>query len=200
MRELSLLFILIACSFFSGCYDMRYQPKFETYEETEFFADGRSARPLVDGTVARGFLREDDHMYKGKINGHYADTFPFPIDEKILKRGQERYNIYCSVCHDHAGYGRGMVVQRGFKQPPTYHDERMRNMPAGYFYEVIGQGFGVMAGYAAQIKPEDRWAIAAYIRALQYSQNAPFSAAPRDEQNKLASILESQKKMTSEKK
>lgn len=200
MRKISLFLILVGTIFSAGCYDMRYQPKFETYEATDFFGDGRSARPLVEGTVARGYLREDDHLYRGKINGEYATAFPFKIDEKILKRGQERYNIYCSVCHDSLGYGRGMVVQRGFKQPSSYHVDRLRNMPVGYFFEVIGQGFGTMYGYAAQIKPEDRWAIAAYIRALQYSQNAPFNEAPKNEQQKLLKLLDSRKQMNSEKK
>lgn len=173
----------------SGCelrkrmYD---QPKYESYESSDFFGDGRSARPLVEGTVARGHLHEDTHLYTGKVNGEFVDTFPFPVTREVLKRGQSRYQIYCSPCHDQAGYGNGMVVKRGFKRVASYHIDRLRDEKVGYFYDVITRGFGSMPGYAYQLKPEDRWAVVAYIRALQLSQNASIDDVPEVEKSTLA--------------
>ncbi len=177
-----LALVLIA----TGCdQDMRNQPKYRTYRPSEFFEDGRSERQLVEGTVARGFLRDDELLYTGKINGKAADQFPFEMTQKVLERGRERYRIYCSVCHDATGSGLGMIVRRGFQQPPSFHTDQLRNQPAGHFFDVMTNGFGVMSDYSAQITPEDRWAIAGYIRVLQLSQNAKLSDMPAAEQQAL---------------
>jgi len=164
---------------------MHDQPKYESLEASTFFPDGRASRPLVPGTVARGQLREDTHLYEGKVSGKPAETFPFPIDLKTLERGQQRYNIYCSPCHDRVGNGNGMVVRRGFRPPPSYHIERLRKVPPGYLYDVITNGFGAMQDYAAQIPVRDRWAIVAYVRALQLSQNATLNDVPETERQNL---------------
>lgn len=156
--------------------DMRNQPRYEPYEESAFFADGRSSRLPVEGTVARGQLREDELLHTGKIDGKLANVFPNSVTDTVMKRGQERFNIYCSPCHDMTGGGNGMVVQRGFKQPPSFHIDRLRNAPAGYFFDVATNGFGAMYPYADRVSVEDRWAIAAYIRALQLSQNSDTAA------------------------
>ena len=170
----------------AGCrQDMHDQPKYEALEASTFFPDGRASRPLVPGTVARGQLREDTHLYEGKVAGKPAETFPFPIDLKTLERGQQRYNIYCSPCHDRVGNGDGMVVRRGFRRPPSYHIERLRQSPPGYLYDVITNGFGAMQDYAAQIPVRDRWAIVAYVRALQLSQNARLNDVPESERQNL---------------
>jgi len=167
----------------AGCrLDMHVQPKYLPYDKTNFFADGRSERQPVPGTVARDQLRLDELLYSGKINGVVADEFPFPITPADLKRGQEQFNIYCTPCHDYLGYGNGMIVQRGFPQPPSYHIERLRAAPVGHFFEVMTNGLGRMYSYAARVTPEDRWRIAAYIRVLQLSQHASIDdvpAAPR---------------------
>jgi hypothetical protein len=170
----------------SGCrMDMHIQPKYLPYEATDFFADGREERQPVPGTVARGQLRLDELFYSGKINGVEADEFPFPITRADLERGRERYNVYCTPCHDYTGSGRGMIVQRGFPQPPSYHILRLRQAPAGHFYGVITNGFGAMYSYAARIEPADRWRIAAYIRVLQLSRNATIDDVPPAERAKL---------------
>ncbi len=164
---------------------MADQPRYKPLARSEFFGDERSARPLVEGTVARGDLEADEQLYTGQVNGKVADTFPFPITEKILRRGQERFNIYCSPCHDQAGTGQGMIVKRGYRAPPSYHIERLRSAPPGYFFQVITRGFGLMPDYAQQVSPEDRWAIIGYIRALQLSQNAKLADVPEQERQKL---------------
>ncbi len=164
---------------------MADQPRYKPLARSEFFGDERSARPLVEGTVARGDLEADEQLYTGQVNGKVADTFPFPITEKILRRGQERFNIYCSPCHDRAGTGQGMIVKRGYRAPPSYHIERLRSAPPGYFFQVITRGFGLMPDYAQQVSPEDRWAIIGYIRALQLSQNAKLADVPEQERQKL---------------
>lgn len=170
----------------SGCrLDMHIQPKYLPYEPTTFFPDGRSERQPVEGTVARGQLRTDEFFYTGKINGVEADEFPFPITRADLERGRERFNIYCTPCHDYSGTGNGMIVQRGFPQPPSYHIQRLRDVPVGHFYGVITDGFGAMYSYAARIEPADRWRIAAYIRVLQLSQNATIDSVPPAERDKL---------------
>jgi mono/diheme cytochrome c family protein len=151
---------------------MHDQPKYVPLRESTFFGDARSARPLVAGTVARGQLRDDPLLYTGKRGGTDADVFPFAITDRLMRRGQERFDIYCSPCHGRTGDGNGMVVQRGYRHPPTYHQDRLRTAPVGHFFDVITNGFGAMPDYAAQIRAEDRWAIAAYIRALQLSQHA----------------------------
>jgi hypothetical protein len=168
-----------------GCrLDMHLQPKYLPYAKTDFFGDGRSERQPVPGTVARGQLRLDELFYSGRENGVVVDKFPFPITRADLERGRERYNVYCTPCHDYTGSGRGMIVQRGFPQPPSYHIQRLRDVPVGHFYEVITNGFGAMYSYAARVEPADRWRIAAYIRVLQLSENATIQDVPdSDRQN-----------------
>jgi mono/diheme cytochrome c family protein len=156
---------------------MHIQPKDKPLRQNNFFADGRGSRPLVSGTVARGQLRDDAYFYTGKVDGKEGDVMPFPVTEQVLKRGQERYNIYCTPCHSRTGDGNGMIVQRGFRKPPSYVDPKVLNAPIGHYYDVMTNGFGAMNDYAAQVAPRDRWAIAAYIRVLQLSQRAPASLA-----------------------
>lgn len=165
--------------------DMHDQPRYEPLERNAFFEDGRASRPLVEGTVARGQLRLDDHFYTGKVNGELVTTLPFAATKEVLERGQQRYNIFCSPCHDQIGTGKGMIVQRGFRQPPSLHIDRLRQAPAGHFFDVMTNGFGTMYSYADRIAPKDRWAIVAYIRALQLSQNATLEDVPAAERSKL---------------
>jgi cytochrome c len=182
----SVSILLVILAFATGCdQDMRNQPKYRTYRPSEFFEDGRSQRPPVEGAVPRGFLKEDELLYTGKINGKLSDQFPFEMTKERLLRGRERYRIFCSVCHDATGEGLGMIVRRGFKQPPSFHTDPLRNMPTGHFFDVMTNGFGTMADYAAQITPEDRWAIAGYIRVLQLSQHAKLTDVPVSEQQAL---------------
>jgi hypothetical protein len=171
---------LFAVFALAGCrQDMHDQPKFIPLRPSSFFADGRSERPLVDGTVARGHLNDDTAFYTGKgPDGKPVDTFPFPVTKEIVERGQDRFNVYCAPCHDRTGSGNGMVVQRGYHKPPSYHIDRLRQVPNGYIYDVITSGYGAMPDYAAQIPPHDRWAIVAYVRALQLSQNASIDEVP----------------------
>ncbi|HEU5402585.1 MAG TPA: cytochrome c [Terriglobales bacterium] len=163
----------------AGCrQDMHDQPKFKPLAMNSFYPDDRSARPLVEGTVAREDERADQYFYTGKINGQPGNELPFPLTQQVLERGRERYNIYCSPCHSEIGDGNGMIVQRGFKRPPSYHTDRLRQAPIGHFFDVMTNGFGGMSEYKAQISPADRWSIAAYIRALQLSQNASRADLP----------------------
>ncbi len=169
-----------------GCrLDMHLQPKYLPYQPTDFFGDGRSERPPVPGTVARGHLRVDELMFTGEENGVASNRFPFPITRADLERGRERYNIYCTPCHDYTGSGNGMIVQRGFPHPPSYHIQRLRDAPVGHFFEVMTNGFGAMYSYAARVTPQDRWRIAAYIRVLQLSQDATIQDVPDSERQKL---------------
>jgi mono/diheme cytochrome c family protein len=140
--------------------------------EENFFSDGRGSRPPPPHTVARGQLRSDEQFYTGKIGDQLAATFPQPVTRPILDRGRERFDIYCAVCHGRTGEGNGVIVQRGFPAPPSLHEQRLRAAPVGHFFDVVTNGYGVMYSYASRIAPEDRWAIAAYIRALQLSQHA----------------------------
>ena len=152
-----------------------------------FFADGRSARPLPENTVARGHLNEDTAYYTGRdATGKLVSEFPFALTKEVLRRGQERFNIYCTPCHDYTGSGNGTVTQRGFHHPPSYHIDRLRQAPVGHFYDVITNGLGAMQDYSAQVEPADRWAIAAYIRALQLSQGATIDDVPADARGQLA--------------
>jgi len=170
--------VVLAAFVLAGCrLDMHLQPKYKPYEPTTFFDDGRSERQPVPGTVARGHLRADELLYTGKENGVVVDKFPFPITMADLKRGQERFNIYCTPCHDYTGSGQGMIVQRGFPAPPSYHIDRLRQAPAGHFVDVMTNGLGNMYSYAARVEPEDRWRIAAYIRALQLSRQGTVQDA-----------------------
>ncbi len=178
-----------------GCrYDMQDQPRYKSFKKSEFFSDNKAMRDLPEGTVARGFLRENKAFYTGKkeTSGTVApvettidatgntlvasfpdaiEEFPLPVTKELLDRGEQRYKVFCIVCHGPVGNGDGMIVRRGFPQPPTYHDDRLRNAPVGHFYDVITNGWGKMSSYSSQIPPADRWAIVAYIRALQISQN-----------------------------
>jgi len=163
------------CELRQAMYD---QPKLRPLQSSDFFKNGMASQPLVEGTVARGLLNDDAHLHDGVVNGKIVDSFPFPITEEVVKRGQQRYEIFCTPCHDRAGTGNGMIVQRGFKQPPSYHIPRLQESAPGYFYTVIKNGFGVMSGYAPQIPVNDRWAIVAYIKALQLSQNAKIEDVP----------------------
>jgi mono/diheme cytochrome c family protein len=182
--RIAALAALLVC--LPGCrLDMHIQPKYLPLAKTDFFGDGRSERPVVEGTVARGHLRLDEHLYTGKVNGQLATTFPFPITRKDLERGRERFNIYCTPCHDASGTGRGMIVQRGFPAPPSYHIQRLREAPVGHFFDVITNGLGNMYPYASRVTPEDRWRIIAYIRALQLSQFATLADVPPAEREKL---------------
>ena len=157
----------------AGCrQDMHDQPRFKPLAKSDFYADLRSARTPVDGTVARGQLQEDVYFYTGKMGENPGDYMPFPVTQEVLDRGRERFDIYCTPCHSRMGDGNGMIVQRGFQRPPSYHTDRLRKAPLGYFFEVMTEGFGAMPSYAEQIPPRDRWCIVAYIRALQLSQNA----------------------------
>ena len=164
---------------------MHDQPKYIPLRESTFFGDARSARPLVAGTVARGQLHEDALLYTGKSGGKDADVFPFSVDATVMARGQERFNIYCSPCHGRTGQGDGMVVRRGYRHPPTFHQDRLRDAPVGHFFDVITNGFGAMPDYAAQIRVEDRWAIIAYVRALQLSEHATAADVPADHRGDL---------------
>jgi hypothetical protein len=179
-------FALVALS---GCdmLDMYDEPRFEPLEASTFFDDGTSARPLVAGTVARGDLREDEGFYSGKVDGKYVTKLPVDLDQPFLLRGQERFNIYCSPCHGRVGDGNGMIVERGFRRPPSFvGTERLRKAPVGHFYDVISNGFGAMPSYASRVAPHDRWAIVAYIRALQRSQNGSVDDVPPELRDKIA--------------
>jgi mono/diheme cytochrome c family protein len=183
MKTLRVLCGIVALA---GCrYDMQDQPKFRPYRRTDFFGDERSARPRVAGTIARGQLQEDTLLFSGKSGAAFADAFPVPVDEALLRRGQERYRIYCSPCHGLLGRGDGMVVRRGYRPPSSFHVDRLRAQPAGYFFDVISHGFGAMPDYAAQIAVKDRWAIVGYVRALQLSQNVPAAELPPYERAQL---------------
>ncbi len=168
----------------AGCrQDMQDQPKYIPLRGSAFWADGRSARMPVANTVARGNLRDDVYFYTGKINGQEGDKFPLPVTRELLERGQQRFRIYCTPCHSRVGDGEGMIVQRGLKHPPSYHEEKLKKAPIGHFYDVMTNGFGAMLNYSAQVRPADRWAIAAYIRALQLSQDAKLSDVPEAERS-----------------
>jgi cytochrome c553 len=157
--------------------DMHDQPRYKPLASTTFFDDGRSARPTIEDTVARGQLHLDEARYTGKENGQDINYFPIQITRADLARGQERFNIFCSPCHGRLGDGKGMIVSRGFRQPPSYHDARLMNAATGHFFDVMTNGYGAMYSYASRIPVDDRWRITAYIRALQLSQNAPAEAA-----------------------
>lgn len=164
---------------------MADQPRYQPLQRSTFFDDERSARPLVPDTVARGHLDADAAFYTGKSGNTPVDKLPLPLTQALLDRGRERFNIFCSPCHDRTGSGNGMVVRRGFRPPPSYHIDRLRQAPVGHFFDVITHGFGAMPDYAAQVPPKDRWAIAAYIRGLQLSQDATLADVPPEERQRL---------------
>jgi mono/diheme cytochrome c family protein len=179
--------IAIVALFSSACrQDMHNQPKYIPLRPSDFFGDGRSQRPLVEGAVARGHLDDDDAFYTGRApDGKFLDTFPFPVTKDVMQRGQQRFNIYCAPCHDRLGNGDGKIVRRGYRHPPSYHIDRLRQVPNGYIYDVITSGFGAMPDYSAQIHPADRWAIVAYVRALQLAQNGKIDDVPADKRGEL---------------
>jgi hypothetical protein len=169
---LSLLFAV-------GCrQDMQDQPKFFPQRGTDFYADGRSVRPQVENTVARNQLHEDGYFYTGLVNGKEGNGMPFPATLEVLERGQERYNVYCTPCHSRVGNGIGMIVQRGYAKAGSFHSARLETAPLGHFFHVITNGYGAMPDYSAQVSPADRWAIVAYIKALQLSQKATQADVP----------------------
>jgi mono/diheme cytochrome c family protein len=188
--------VLFAASVFLGAcslkQDMALQPKNRPLSPSDFFADGRSARPLVENTVARGSVLEDEMTVSKESN-----AFPIPLNQELLERGENRFKIFCSPCHGLQGDGNGMVAMRGMKHPPSYHQDRLRQVPNGYVYDVITNGFGAMLGYSAQVPPRDRWAIVAYVRALQLSRNAKVADLPPDVRERILHPPEQKKPETS---
>ena len=176
----ALAFATVACR-----QDMHDQPKYVPLRGSTFFADGASARPLPAGTVARGHLRDDAYLYSGKVNDEPANEFPFPVTEQVMARGQVAFNAYCSHCHGQTGDGDGMVVQRGYTRPPALWSDRVKNKPVGHIFDVITNGFGAMPDHAAQVKVSDRWAIAAYVRALQTSAAGSVNDVPAGRREQL---------------
>ena len=182
-RIFGTLCVAVALPFLAGCslkQDMALQPKNRPLSPSDFFADGRSERPLLENTVARGSVVEDELLVSKESN-----SFPLPLTQELLERGENRYKIFCTPCHGLQGDGNGMVAMRGMKHPPSYHEDRLRQVPNGYLFDVIGNGFGAMLGYSAQIAPRDRWAIVAYVRALQLSRNARLADLPADVREKV---------------
>jgi len=185
MKSKSSLLLAAALLVLSGCgytlrQDMANQPRQNPLSPSDFFQDGRSERPAIDNTVARGSVANDALAVPKESN-----AFPLPITRELLERGLDRYGIFCSPCHGLQGDGQGMVTLRGMKHPPSYHQDRLRNEPNGYIYDVIANGFGAMNGYAAQLTPKDRWAIVAYVRVLQVSRNARVADLPAELREKL---------------
>jgi mono/diheme cytochrome c family protein len=176
-----LLMLLTACR-----QDMHTEPRYQPLAETSFFGDQRSARPMVEGTVARGHLRIDEARYTGKLDGEDIDQFPIPIAKADIERGENRFNVYCTPCHGRTGEGNGMVVLRGFRQPPSYYSDRLVNAPVGHYFDVVTNGFGAMPSYASRIQTDDRWRVIAYIRALQLSESASVNDVPADQRQNLA--------------
>lgn len=181
MPSKSLLAIVAGGMLLAGCrQDMHDAPRYEAFEASETFADNRASRTAPAGTVPRGWLRADEALYTGKLNGQPVEAFPFAISATDLRRGQQRYNIYCTPCHGRVGDGNGMVVQRGLRQAASFHQDRLRQEKPGYFFDVITNGFGAMPDYATQIPVQDRWLIVAYVKALQLSQHASVDDVPAD--------------------
>ena len=181
---------LVACVLLvaaAGCrQDMHNQPKYRGLRPSTFFQDGSSARPLVEGTIARGTLQTaDPAFYTGKVDNQLVAEMPFPVTQDVIDRGQDRFDIFCAPCHDRTGGGNGMVVQRGYRQPPSFHIDRIRQLPVGHYFYVMTNGFGAMPDYRAQITARDRWNIAAYIRTLQLSQHAATADIPGGDPTKL---------------
>ncbi|MCG8351095.1 MAG: cytochrome c [Chloroflexales bacterium] len=174
------LLLLTACH-----QDMYVQPKYQPLDASDFFADGRSARQPVEGAVAVDEIRTDEYFFTGIVDGQEVDAMPFPVTREVLDRGREQYDIYCAACHGITGQGRGMVAQRGGIVPANLHDQRLRDAPIGHFYNVITNGYRYMYPYDSHVEPADRWAIAAYIRALQLSQNATLDDVPPAQRNNL---------------
>ena len=179
MKKMATMTGLAALAVLAGCrQDMHNQPKFYPQRGTNFYADGRSARPQVENTVARGQLHEDSYFYTGLVNGVEGTTMPFPVTADVLARGQERYNVFCTPCHSRVGNGYGMIVQRGYSKAGNFHTARLNSAPLGHFFNVITNGYGSMPDYSSQLKPDERWAVVAYVKALQLSQNAQLGDVP----------------------
>lgn len=181
---------LSTCFTLSCRQDMHDQPKYKPLQKSTFFGDYRASRPLIEGTIAQGKLKIDEHFHTGKKGGKFLNTLPFPTTEKMLIRGQSKYDIFCSPCHDRAGTGKGIIVQKGFPPPPSLHTQRLRETSVGYFFDVITNGYATMYSYSTRISPSDRWAIAAYVRTLQFSQHARINELPEQDQQKLRKIEE----------
>ena len=177
---LAALLLTVACR-----QKMANQPRYDPLETSDFFADGMSARPRVAGTVARGELSTDPFFDTGKMNGAVADGFPVPVSRELVDRGHQRFDIYCSECHGRLGDGNGMIPSRGYRRPPSFHTQTLRTAPTGHFFDVMTNGFGAMPPYGSMIPPSDRWAIVAYVRALQISQNATVGDVPPSERASL---------------
>jgi cytochrome c553 len=185
-RQSATFYLLFSILVLSGCRrDMFDQPKSDALRESDFFKDGAASRPIPPHTVARGDLQSDEAFYTGMIGTNLVTTFPMSVTREILKRGQQRFEINCVPCHGETGEGNGIVVRRGFPTPPSYHLDRLRDAPIGHFFDVMTRGYGVMYSYATRVTPEDRWAIAAFIRALQLSENAKLADVPTNEIAKL---------------
>lgn len=168
--------------------DMHDQPKYTALQESDFFADGQASRPLVANTVARGQLNEDTLLTAGKEGTAVATVFPFPVTDQVMARGQERFDVFCAPCHGRTGMGDGMIVRRGYRRPPALGEQRLIDAPVGHIFDVVTNGFGAMPDYAEQIPVPDRWAIAAYVRALQLSTHASVEDVPAADRGKLDEI------------
>jgi mono/diheme cytochrome c family protein len=178
--------VVAAVAMLAACrQDMHDAPRYDPLEASQFFPNGAASRMLVTNTIARGQLNDDRHLYEGVVDGRPAEIFPMPVTADVMARGRERFDVFCSPCHGRTGQGNGMIVQRGFRRPPSFHEERLRNAPVGYFFDVITNGFGAMQDYSAQIAVADRWAIAAYLRALQTSRAATRADVPAERQAEL---------------
>jgi hypothetical protein len=165
--------------------DMHDQPKYTALQQSDFFLDGQASRPLVANTIARGHLDEDLLLHTGKDGDEDATVFPFPVTEDVMARGQERFDVFCSPCHGRTGMGDGMIVRRGYRRPPVLSEQRLREAPVGHLFDVITNGFGAMPDYVEQIPAQDRWAIAAYVRALQLSSHATLEDVPAADRGRL---------------
>ena len=187
MNTHSSIFVLVlaVCGTNACRQDMQDQPKYKPLAESRFFADGRSARPIPANTIARDELNNDDSFHTGEANGAFLDTIPVPVDLQLLERGHERFNIYCSPCHGEVGDGLGMIARRGFQIPADLHTDALRAVPPGYMYQVIKNGYGAMPDYGDQIPVRDRWAIVAFVRALQLSRHATIADVPPGDRTQL---------------
>lgn len=186
MRILPALLLIAGSLVTMACrQDMHDQPRFRLNAATDLFGDRRAARPMVQGTVARGLLKTDTAYWTGKVGGQVVIDFPLPVDKALIERGHDRYNIYCTPCHGMTGYADGMIVSRGLKKPPSYHTDALREQPVGHFFDVITNGNGSMASYASRIPVKDRWAIVAYVKVLQQSQNVKVTELTAEEKSKV---------------
>ncbi len=181
----TIVFVPIALTVLVGCNDMWDTGRIKPLERNAFFVDGSSVRPIPEGTVARGHAGTNDLLHTGKVGGTFAEAFPFAVTDSVMRRGRDRYNTFCTPCHGRLGDGGGMIVQRGFPRPNSFHSDSVRARPVGYYFDVITNGFGRMYSYAPSIPVEDRWAIVGYIRALQLSQHVPVAQLPEIDRNKI---------------